>query len=144
MLDERTEDNVVDDEASAGRVRAFEAMPLRDDNPSQIDLLGFGDIVAAVESTITREDLDPITVGVNAPWGGGKTTVLQLLHKQLAARDDVLVVYVSPWEYDRTTDRSTSTLSGGRSGRTSGRSQRQRRPPTCFPGHSNEPCSPPS
>src|SRR5690606_19327757 len=30
----------------------FGIMPLRDDNPSSVDLLGFDDIVAAVESTI--------------------------------------------------------------------------------------------
>jgi len=86
-------------------------MPLRDDNPSSVDLLGFDDIVAAVESTITRQDLDPITVGINAPWGGGKTTVLRLLERKLATRDDVIVVYVSPWEYDRSTD-TKATLIG--------------------------------
>lgn len=94
-------------------------MPLRDDNPSRVDLLGFDDIVAAVESTITREDLDPITVGINAPWGGGKTTVLRLLEKKLEARDDVLVVYVSPWEYDRSTD-TKATLIGAVLGRLEG------------------------
>jgi len=98
-------------EESLRQVRDFETMPLRDDNPSRVDLLGFDDIVAAVESTITREDLDPITVGVNAPWGGGKTTVLQLLQEQLVARDDVLVIYVSPWEYDRTTDTKATLIS---------------------------------
>ena len=82
----------------------FSAMRLRDDNPSRVDMLGFSDIVAAIESTITRQDLDPVTVGVNAPWGGGKTTVLRLLEDQLASRQDVLVVVVSPWEYDRLTD----------------------------------------
>jgi ABC-type taurine transport system ATPase subunit len=56
---------------------ALTAMPLRDDNPSEIDLLGFEDVVDLVEEIVTRPDLDPVTVGVNAPWGGGKTTVLQ-------------------------------------------------------------------
>src|SRR2546425_12186308 len=92
------------EEVTVGGLPSFDAMPLRDDNPSRIDLLGFGDIVAAVESTVTRKDLDPITVGINAPWGGGKTTVLQLLQDKLNARSDVLVVYVSPWEFDPATD----------------------------------------
>lgn len=95
---------MADPDPSLKQVEGFETMPLRDDNPSSIDLLGFEGIVAAVESTVTRTDLDPITVGVNAPWGGGKTTVLQLLQAKLRRRTDVLVVYVSPWEYDRTTD----------------------------------------
>lgn len=89
----------------------FTDMPLRDDNPTRIDLLGFGDIVTAVKATVTRPDLDPITVGVNAPWGGGKTTVLLLLQQQLEDQEDVLAVYVSPWEYDRTTD-TKATLIG--------------------------------
>lgn len=79
-------------------------LPLRDDNPSGIDLLGFQDIVETVEATVTKDELDPITVGVNAPWGGGKTTVLELLLKHLEGREDLVVVYVSPWEYDRNAD----------------------------------------
>ena len=89
----------------------FDVMRLRDDNPSHVDLLGFDDIVAAVESTITREELQPITVGINAPWGGGKTTVLQLLKDKLETNSNVVVVYVSPWEYDRSTD-AKATLIG--------------------------------
>ena len=51
-------------------IHDFSVMPLRDDNPSRVDLLGFDDIVVAIESTITREELQrAITVGVNAPWG---------------------------------------------------------------------------
>jgi hypothetical protein len=88
----------------------FALMPLRDDNPSRIDLLGFEDIVTAVESTVTRLDLDPITVGINAPWGGGKTTVLQLLLKKLSARTDLLAVYVSPWEFDAATDTKSALI----------------------------------
>lgn len=44
---------------------AHAAMPLRDDNPSEVDLLGFEDVVDVVESIITRADLDPVTVGIN-------------------------------------------------------------------------------
>jgi hypothetical protein len=81
------EGDVLADEGSMGQVRDFETMPLRDDNPSHVELLGFDDVVAAVGSTVTRPDLDPITVSVNAPWGGGKTTVLRLLQKQLVSME---------------------------------------------------------
>jgi len=43
-------------------------MPLRDDNPSPVDLLGFQDVGDVVEEIVLRRDLDPVTVGVNAPW----------------------------------------------------------------------------
>lgn len=86
------------------------AMPLRDDNPSGVDLLGFEDMVDVLEEIVTRADLDPVTVGVNAPWGGGKTTVLQLLKRRLDPRDDVFCLLVSPWEYDNKTDPTTALI----------------------------------
>ena len=42
------------------------AMPLRDDNPSEVDLLGFEDVVDILESIVIRPDLDPFTVGVSS------------------------------------------------------------------------------
>lgn len=89
---------------------AYAAMPLRDDNPSEVDLLGFEDVVDVLELIVTRPDLDPITIGVNAPWGGGKTTVLQLLKRRLDSRDDVFCLLVSPWEYDNKTDPTTALI----------------------------------
>jgi hypothetical protein len=42
------------------------AMTLLDDNRSEVDYLGFEDVI---ESIVTRAaDLDPIAVGVTAPW----------------------------------------------------------------------------
>lgn len=92
-------------------VNPYDILPLRDDNPSRLDLLGIDDLVAVIEATITRDDLNPITAGVNAPWGGGKTTVLQLLQEHLGRREDVLVVYASPWEYERTADTKSALIS---------------------------------
>lgn len=89
---------------------AHGAMPLRDDNPSDVDLLGFEDVVDVVESIVTRPDLDPVTVGVNAPWGGGKTTVLQLLKRRLDTHEDIFCLLVSPWEYDNKTDPTTALI----------------------------------
>lgn len=89
---------------------AHSAMPLRDDNPSAVDLLGFEDVVDVVEEIVLRRDLDPVTVGVNAPWGGGKTTVLHLLKDRLEGREDVLCLLVSPWEYDNKTDPTTALI----------------------------------
>ena len=91
-------------------IEARIAMPLRDDNPSDIDLLGFEDVVDLVEEIVTRRDLDPVTIGINAPWGGGKTTVLQLLKRRLDARQDIFCLLVSPWEYDNKTDPTTALI----------------------------------
>lgn len=71
---------------------------LWDDNPATTDLLGFDVVVDAVTAALRETHLDPITIGVHAPWGGGKSTVLELIGK---AKDERwLVIRTNPWEYD--------------------------------------------
>lgn len=74
-----------------------------DDNPASFDLLGYEDIVRPVVAALADADLDPLTIGIHAPWGGGKTTVLNLLEEALDT-DVHAVVRLSPWEFDRESD----------------------------------------
>lgn len=78
--------------------------PLFDDNPATVDLLGYNAIAKAIADTVTRAGLDPVTVGVNALWGGGKSTVLQLIATELRQDPTVMVVEVDPWEFADTGD----------------------------------------
>ena len=73
---------------------------LWDDNPSNVDLLGFEDVAAPVLEALGQEHLDPVCVGVFGPWGCGKTTVLQLVQGSLVNDSSNLVVYTQPWSYD--------------------------------------------
>ncbi len=73
---------------------------LWDDNPSEVDFLGFDAVVAPIVDAIVSEDLDPLTIGVHAKWGGGKSTVLNLIRSELGQVEDVLVIGTNPWEYD--------------------------------------------
>jgi predicted KAP-like P-loop ATPase len=79
------------------------AIALWDDNPSTIDLLGFDAVVAPVLAAVRMPDLDPLTIGIHGPWGGGKSTILGLLAAELAD-DDYLVVRTNPWEFDDQAD----------------------------------------
>lgn len=74
--------------------------PLWDDNPSEVDLLGFDAVVAPIVDAIVAEHLDPLTIGVHAKWGGGKSTVLNLIRSELDKVPEVLVIGTNPWEYD--------------------------------------------
>jgi RecA/RadA recombinase len=78
--------------------------PLWDDNPSDVDLLGFASLVAPARQALTRPSLDPVCVGVFGPWGSGKTSVAKHVHKELDAQDGVLVIYAEPWAFDPATD----------------------------------------
>lgn len=73
---------------------------LWDDNPSSVDLLGFDAVVQPVLAALEQPDLDPLTISVQSPWGGGKSTVLELLNLQLMDQKRYVVVRTSPWEYD--------------------------------------------
>lgn len=77
---------------------------LWDDNPSTVDLLGFDAVVVPVMQAIRARELDPVTIGIHAPWGGGKSTVLGLIADAIGSDSDYLVVRTDPWEYDDQTD----------------------------------------
>lgn len=78
--------------------------PLFDDNPATDDLLGFTSVAEAVVRVLTAGGLDPVTVGVQGAWGGGKSTVLNLVAQRLESVGHVLVVRVDPWEFDDSQD----------------------------------------
>ena len=77
---------------------------LWDDNPTSTDLLGFDAVVAPILEALRTADLDPLTVGVHSPWGGGKSTVLRLLHDELAGEARYLVIDIDPWRFDDQAD----------------------------------------
>ncbi|MET9562198.1 KAP family P-loop NTPase fold protein [Streptomyces tauricus] len=75
-------------------------LQLWDDNPTTVDLLGFTSIVDTVVAALQAPSLDPVTIGINAPWGGGKSTVLGLLHEALNQESGYRVIRLDPWEFD--------------------------------------------
>lgn len=76
---------------------------------SQIDLLGYSDYVEALANFITSpKTKKPITIGIDAAWGGGKTTLMRLLEKRLSpskekgkAHKHINTVWFDAWKYDQ-------------------------------------------
>lgn len=87
------------DGAAVAGGRILASIPLWDDNPSLLDLLGFDTVVTPVMAALQADDLDPITISVQAPWGGGKSTVLNLIEAASVGKPWI-VVRVNPWEFD--------------------------------------------
>lgn len=83
---------------------AVSVLALWDDNPSEVDLLGFDAVVAPILRALDAPDLDPLTVGIHGPWGGGKSTILGLIEGELDGIEDYVVVRTDPWEYDDHSD----------------------------------------
>jgi hypothetical protein len=79
-------------------------LPLFDDNPTTLDLLGFGGVVDAVVRVLDSGGLDPVTIGIQSGWGGGKSTLLKLIEERLKDEGRLLVVKVDPWEFEDSQD----------------------------------------
>ena len=77
---------------------------LWDDNPSIIDLLGFDAVVDPILEAIKTPHLDPVTIGVQSPWGGGKSTVINLVFGELFEDPAYVVIRSDPWQYDNHDD----------------------------------------
>jgi pantothenate kinase len=55
------------------------------DNESKEDLLGFQYLADAVVSIVKNENLLPATIGVFGDWGGGKSTLIEIIKTQLSS-----------------------------------------------------------
>jgi predicted KAP-like P-loop ATPase len=55
------------------------------DNESTEDLLGFQYLAGAVVSIVKNEALLPATIGVFGDWGGGKSTLIEIVRTHLAS-----------------------------------------------------------
>lgn len=65
------------------------------------DELGLGTVADTVaEKIITLQPSDGLVIGLQSPWGMGKSTFLNFLTETLKANSDLIVVPFSPWLID--------------------------------------------
>lgn len=70
------------------------------DNPSEVDLLGFEDYARALVDYISSEKTEkPLTLGIDAEWGMGKTTLMRMIRKKL--EPNFKTVWFNAWKYDQ-------------------------------------------
>lgn len=73
---------------------------LWDDNPSTLDLLGFDAVVEPIVAAVRERNIHPLTLSVQSPWGGGKSTILKLIEAEFKDDATCFVVSTNPWAYD--------------------------------------------
>ena len=71
--------------------------PIQTSNQDRFGRKQFAQRIAQVVAT--REDKSGIVVGIYAPWGEGKTSVLNMIKEELAMQDQVLVIPFNPWYF---------------------------------------------
>lgn len=80
------------------------------DNETDEDLLGFEDEVHNIVDLVTNPSVLPVTAGVLADWGAGKSSLLKMVAKSLRAQG-VVVIEFSPWRIETYDDAKTAFLS---------------------------------
>jgi hypothetical protein len=75
---------------------------------AQADLLGFSDYAGALADLIKNEHTEkPITIGICAPWGMGKTRLMQMIQERLTRTSPdgktttLPTAWFDAWKYDR-------------------------------------------
>lgn len=84
------------------------------DNESEIDLLGFAVHKDLISQLITNDSLLPLTVGVFGDWGGGKSSILRMLQKELNQEKkypQVACLYFSGWIFEGYDDAKAALIS---------------------------------
>lgn len=80
------------------------------DNETNIDLLGFQHLADAVVSIVRRDDLLPATIGVYGDWGGGKSSLLKIIQKQLDDDEGTIVLNFNGWLFESYEDAKTALM----------------------------------
>src|SRR5208282_4072639 len=73
------------------------------DNETEIDLLGFDVHADLIRSVITDQSVLPVTVGVFGDWGGGKSSIMKMLQKELSNQEtypNVVCLYFNGWTFE--------------------------------------------
>jgi predicted KAP-like P-loop ATPase len=68
----------------------------------------FAKRIAGVISSL--EDKSSIVVSVNAPWGEGKSSVLNMIEEELSHGGKALVIRFNPWRFSDEDQLLSSTL----------------------------------
>ena len=81
------------------------------DNETSIDLLGFAVHKDLIRHVITDKALMPVTVGVFGDWGGGKSSILRMLERDLLQEEDIACLYFNGWTFEGYDDAKAALIS---------------------------------
>lgn len=93
------------------------------DNETSLDLLGFRVHSELIRSVVTDPNLLPVTIGVFADWGGGKTSLMKMLQESLEPEhwkegsaerqqcERIACLYFNGWLFEGYDDAKSAILS---------------------------------
>ena len=93
------------------------------DNETSDDLIGFKVHADLIRNVVSDDKMLPVTIGVFGDWGGGKTSIMKMLQRDLAPEQwgdedveqalykDIAVVYFNGWLFEGYDDAKSAILS---------------------------------
>lgn len=93
------------------------------DNETALDLIGFRVHADLIRSVVMNQKLLPVTIGVFADWGGGKTSLMKMLEHDLdpenhtagsaerTQREKIACLYFNGWMFEGYDDAKSAILS---------------------------------
>jgi len=84
------------------------------DNETNVDLLDFSHLVAAVLSVVHDKNLLPATIGIFGDWGSGKSSLMQMIRAELEEEDKggkILCISFNGWLFEGYEDAKTALMS---------------------------------
>jgi predicted KAP-like P-loop ATPase len=82
------------------------------DNETTTDLIGFKVHADLIRSVVTDAALLPVVMGVFGDWGGGKSSIMKMLEKDLNSdeHEQVVCLYFNGWMFEGYEDAKTALL----------------------------------
>lgn len=80
------------------------------DNETDVDLLRYQYLVTSIIRIINASHLLPTTIGVFGDWGSGKSSLIKMIEKELAADASTLCLTFSGWLFEDYEDAKTALM----------------------------------
>jgi predicted KAP-like P-loop ATPase len=89
------------------------ALQIWSDNETDLDLLGFRVHADLIRSVVIDRAVLPVVLGIFADWGGGKSSIMRMLQKDLDADEHgkTVCLYFNGWMFEGYEDAKTALLS---------------------------------
>lgn len=81
------------------------------DNETTTDFLGFKVHSELIRDVVTDSAILPIVMGVFGDWGGGKSSIMKMLERDLESDKDIVCLYFNGWMFEGYEDAKTALLS---------------------------------
>ncbi|MDF7822831.1 P-loop NTPase fold protein [Pontiellaceae bacterium B12227] len=80
------------------------------DHESERDLLGVQHLVCSAVDIVNSDNLLPATIGVFGDWGSGKSSVIQMIERDLKSQGDVILLSFNGWLFEGYDDAKTALM----------------------------------